>query len=106
MDVVGPLLKSSSGNKFILVICDYATRYPEAVPMRCADTASIAEELMKLFSRVGVPKEILTDQCTNFTSLLLMELYRMLHVHPIKTTPYHPQMDGLVERFNRTLKTC
>ena len=97
MDVVGPLLKSSYGNRFILVICDYATRYPEAVPMRSVDAASVAEELMKLFSRVGVPKEILTDQGTNFTSLLLTELYRMLHVHPIKTTPYHPQTDGLVE---------
>ena len=105
MDVVGPLLKSSCGNRFILVICDYATRYPEAVPMRSVDAASVAEELMKLFSRVGVPKEILTDQGTKFTSLLLTELYRMLHVHPIKTTPYHPQTDGLVERFNRTLKT-
>ena len=73
--------------------------------MRSVDAASVAEELMKLFSRVGVPKEILTDHGTNFISLLLTELYRMLHVHPIKTTPYHPQTDGLVERFNRTLKT-
>ena len=55
MDVVGPLLKSSSGNRFILVICDYATRYPEAVPMRSVDAASVAEELMKLFSREGDP---------------------------------------------------
>ena len=64
-----------------------------------------AEELLKLFSRVGVPKEILTDQGTNFTSQLLIELYRMLHVQPIRTTPYHPQTDGLVERFNQTLKS-
>ena len=105
MDIVGPLSKSSKGNRFILVICDYATRYPEAVPMRHVDAASVAEELLKLFTRVGVPKEILTDQGTNFTSQLLAELYRMLHVQPIRTTPYHPQTDGLVERFNRTLKT-
>ena len=59
---------------------------------------------MKFFSQVGVPKEILTDQGTNFMSKLLTELYRMLHVHPIRTSPYHPQTDGLVERFNRTLK--
>ena len=59
---------------------------------------------MKFFSRVGVPKEILTDQGTNFMSKLLTELYRMLHVQPIHTSPYHPQTDGLVERFNRTLK--
>jgi hypothetical protein len=63
MDVVGPLPKSASGNRFVLVVCDYATRYPEAVAMKSVDAASIAEEL---FSRVGVPKEILTDQGTNF----------------------------------------
>ena len=104
MDIVGPLLRSRAGNKYILVICDYATRYPEAVPLRSIDAEHVAEESVKLFSRVGVPKEILTDQGTNFTSQLLKEVHRMLHVHSIRTSPYHPQTDGLVERFNGTLK--
>ena len=104
MDIVGPLPKSRQGNRFVLVICDYATRYPEAIPMKHVDAGSVAEELIKVFSRVGVPREILTDQGTNFTSQLLIELYRMLHIQPIRTTPYHPQTDGLVERFNQTLK--
>ena len=60
----------------------------------------MAEELVKLFARVGIPEEILTDQGTNFTSQLLTEIYHLLHIHPIRTTPYHPQTDGLVERFN------
>ena len=64
----------------------------------------MAEELVKIFSRVGIPREILTDQGSNFTSHLLTEIYRLLHIHPIRTTPYHPQTDGLVERFNKTLK--
>ena len=59
---------------------------------------------MKLFACVGIPVEILTDQGSNFTSQLLSELYSMLHIHGIRTTPYHPQTDGLVERFNQTLK--
>ena len=105
MDVIGPLPRSNSNNKYILVICDYATRYPEAIPMRSVDAERVAEELIGLFSRVGVPREILTDQGSNFMSKLLGELYRLLHVHPIKTSPYHPQTDGLVERFNGTLKT-
>ena len=104
MDIVGPLPMSSRGNRFILVICDYATRYPEAVALRHIDAVSVAGELLKLFSRVGVPKEILTDQGAYFTSRLLVELYQMLHVQPIRTSPYHPQTDGLVERFNQTLK--
>eukprot|EP00731_Ephydatia_muelleri_P005837 Em0003g85a len=104
MDIVGPLPRSSKGHKYILVICDYATRYPEAVPLRTCDAEAVAEELGKLFSRVGIPREILTDQGTNFTSQLLAELYRLLNVHSIRTTPYHPQTDGLVERFSQTLK--
>ena len=57
-----------------------------------------------MFARVGVPKEILTDQGSNFTSQLLAEVYRLLRIQPIKTSPYRPQTDGLVERFNQTLK--
>lgn len=102
--IVGPLSRSRSGHKYILVICDYATRYSKAIPLRSIDAEQIAEELIKVFSRVGIPKEILTDQGSNFTSQLLAELYRFLHIHPIRTTPYHPQTDGLVERFNKTLK--
>lgn len=59
---------------------------------------------MTFFTRVGVPEEILTNQGTNFTSGLLVEVYSLLQIKPIKTTPYHPQTDGLVERFNSTLK--
>ena len=104
MDIVGPLPRSSSGKRYILVICDYATRYPEAVAMRTIDANAVAEELLAFFSRVGVPEEILTDQGTNFTSQLLAEVYRLLQIKPIRMTPYHPQTDGLVERFNGTLK--
>ena len=105
MDIVGPLPKSKSGNRFVLVICNHATRYPEAIPLKQIDAERIAEELVQIFARVGVPQEILTDQGSNFTSQLLAELYQLLHIHPIRTTPYHPQTDGLVERFNQTLKT-
>ena len=105
IDVVGPLPRSSSGNKYILVVCDYATRYQEAIPMISVDAEHVAEALATLFAHVGVLSEILTDQETHFMSKLLSELYRLLHVRPIRTSPYHPQTDGLVERFNRTLKS-
>ena len=104
MDIVGPLPKSRSGKRFILVVCDYATRYPEAVPLRSIDAEHIAEELVQIFSRVGIPEEILTDQGTNFMSQLLAEVYKLMRVKSIRTSPYHPQTDGLVERFNQTLK--
>ena len=104
MDVVGPLPRSRGGHRYVLAICDYVTRCPEAIAMKTVDAEAVAEELLKLFSRVGIPKEILTDQGPNFTSRLLAELYQLLHVDALRTSPYHPQTDGLVERFNRTLK--
>ena len=105
MDNVGPLPRSRTGNRYILVLCDYATCYPEAIPLRTIDAKHIAEQLIGVFARVGVPQEILTDQGSNFTSQLLAELYRLLHVQSIRMSPYHPQTDGLVERFNQTLKS-
>lgn len=105
MDVVGPLEKSRAGHRYILVICDYATRYPEAFPLRHTKARQIANCLIQLFSRVGIPKEILTDQGTNFTSRKLRQVYSLLGIQGIRTTPYHPQTDGMVERFNQTLKS-
>ena len=103
-DIIGLLPRSRSGNRYVLVMCDYGTRYPEAVPLKSLEAAKIAEELVALFARVSIPKEILTDQGSNFTSQLLAELYRLLKVSAIRTSPYHPQTDRLVERFNQTLK--
>ena len=104
MDIIGPLEKSRRGNRYILVVCDYATRYPEAFPLRSIDAGTIAEKLVELISRVGVPDEVLTDQGSNFTSKLLAKIYEMLKIKGIRTTLYHPHTDGLVERFNGTLK--
>ena len=104
MDIVGPLDLSESGCHFILGICDYTTRYPEGVAFKSIEAEVIADELMKLFSRVGVPEEILTDQGSNFTSQLLKEVYHMLKVQVILTCPYHPQTDGLCEHLNETLE--
>ena len=54
---------------------------------------------MVVFARVGVPQDILTDQGSNFTSQLLREVYNLLKVQVIQTSPYHPQTDSMVERF-------
>ncbi len=104
MDLVGPLPKSARGHEHILVIVDYATRYPEAIPLRKATSKAIEQELFLLASRVGIPKEILTDQGTPFMSRTMADLCHLLKVKQLRTTVYHPQTDGLVERFNQTLK--
>lgn len=104
MDIVGPVEKSKAGNRYMLVITDYSTRYPEVFPLKSVKAKTVAFSLVQFFSRVGFPSEILTDQGTNFMSTLLKQVYQLLGIKRVRTTPYHPQTDGLTERFNQTLK--
>ncbi|KAK7101623.1 hypothetical protein V1264_019974 [Littorina saxatilis] len=106
IDLVGPIQPvSDTGYRYILTLVDYASRYPEAVPLKRIDTESVAEALMGIFSRLGIPGEILSDQGSQFTSELFQAVMKLLSVHQIHSTPYHAQTNGLVERFNGTLKT-
>ena len=89
----------------MLVLIDYATRYPEAIPLRNISAKSVAQALFHVISRVGIPKQILTNQRTNFMSRTIRALYGLLKVKAIRTSVYHPATDGLCERFNRTLKS-
>ena len=97
--------QTKAGHRCVLTIVDYETRYPEAIPLHQTDSQTIAAELMTIFSRIRVLKEILSDCGANLTSKLIKELYRLLGVQPIRTSPYHPQTDGMVERFHSTMKT-
>ena len=71
VDLVGPLPVSNNGKRFILVLIDCATRYPDAVAIKNIYTTAIAEELVPIFSRVGIPDEMLSDTGTQFTSELI-----------------------------------
>ncbi|XP_033761705.1 uncharacterized protein LOC117343459 [Pecten maximus] len=105
IDIVGPLDPvTERGNRYILTIVDYATRYPEAVPLKGIEAERVAEALVDVYSRVGIPQEVLTDQGAQFTSDLMREVSRLLSIRQLTTTPYHPMCNGLVERFNGTLK--
>ncbi|KAL1260038.1 hypothetical protein QQF64_007865 [Cirrhinus molitorella] len=104
MDLVRPLPKSARGHEYILVIVGYATCYLEAISLSRATSAAITLELFMLCSRVGIPTEILTDQGMPFVSRILAHLHKLLKVKHLCTSVYHPQTDGLVERFNKTLK--
>ena len=68
-DLIGPLKPVTyNKNRYILTLVDYATRYPEAVPLASIDTEAVAEALVSIFSRVGIPNEVLTDMGTQYTS--------------------------------------
>lgn len=104
IDLVGPLPKGKGGFQYIMVLIDYATRYPEAVPVRSTKAPKLAAELLKIFARLGFPKEVLTDQGTNLMGEVMRSLWDQLGVRHMCTSVYHPQCNGLVERFNKSLK--
>jgi len=105
IDLVGPLSPSERGHRYILTLIDCATRFPEAVPLRSIDTVTVAENLIDIFSRVGIPKEILSDRGTQFKSDLMNEINRLLCVKALYTSPYHACCNGTVERFHAVLKS-
>ena len=105
IDLVGPISPPSEiGHRYILTLVDFATRYPEAVPLKTIDTETVAEALVNIFSRLGVPEEILSDLGTQFVSDCMKEVTRLLSIKQITTTPYHPMCNGLTEKFNGTMK--
>ena len=106
VDLVGPMQPPSArGHKYILTMVDYATRYAEAVPLKKATSETIAEALWEMWTRLGIPQEILTDRGSQFLSQTMQQVNDLLNIKGITTTPYHAQTNGLVERFNGTLKT-
>ncbi len=106
IDLVGPIAPmSEAGNRYILTVVDYATRYPEAVPLKKIETERISEALLEIFSRVGFPKEVLSDRGTQFTSDLMKEVSRLVSIKQLFTTPYNPKCNGLCEKMNGTLKS-
>ena len=106
VDLVGPIAPvTDRGNRYILTMVDYATRYPEAIALKSIEAETVAEALVTMYSRVGIPEEVLSDQGSQFMSGVMKEVSRLLSMKQLVTTPYHPMCNGLVERFNGTLKT-
>ena len=105
IDLLGPLPETKSGSKYIVVIIDYFTKWVEAIPSSNIKAETVANALIKDFiCRFGVPKEIHTDQGPQFESDLFRCLCLYLQIDKTRTSPFHPQSDGMVERFNRTLE--
>ena len=105
MDIMGPLPKTGRGNKYILVVSDYFTKWPEAFPLPDQSATTVARVLInEIFSRFGMPYILHSDQGTNFDSTVIKEICIILEIKKTRTTAYHPQCDGAVERFNRTLQ--
>ena len=104
MDTVGPFLPSYNGNRKILVITDYFTRWAIAKPIMQETAVVVAGVLLEeVFMKFGAPDVIISDRGRAFQSNVLRELFDDFRSKHILSSPYHPQTNGLTERFNRTL---
>lgn len=104
MDFLGPLTRTTDGNRYVLVITDYHTKWAEAVATPDATAASAATHFLeRVVLRHGAPLSLITDRGRHFVADMIEELFRLTATNHHRTTAYHPQTNGLCERFNRTL---
>ena len=104
IDILGPLPETHRGNRFILVIGDYWTKWMEAYPIPNHTASTVASVLVYQFmSRFGIPQQIHSDQGREFEGALFQEMCDLLQIDKTRTTPWRPCSNGLVENFNRTL---
>ena len=103
-DCVGPLPRSKSGHEYLLTILCASTRFPVAIPLRSINSKNICESLINFFATFGLPKQIQTDQGSNFTSKLFQQISSTLGIEHVLSTAYHPESQGALERFHQTLK--
>ena len=105
IDLVGPLPPSSKGNSYLLTAIDRFSGWVEATPMASITAEACGEEFIKMWvSRFGVPEEMVTDQGAQFEAHLFNKLCNKMSIIRKRTTAYHPQTNGKVERMHRTLK--
>ena len=107
LDVIGPLPRTSMGNKYCIVAMDTLSKYLITKPIRSANSNSLARFLLNNLILVhGCPNELLTDNATMNSNAFIQSLTRMLGTHHIFTTPYAHRSNFLVERANRTIQEC
>lgn len=98
------LEKSSSGHENVLVMSDVFTKYSIAVPTKDQTASTVARILQsEWFNKLGIPSRIHSDQGKSFENKIVKALCKLYETKKTKTTPYHPQGNSQVERFNRTL---
>ncbi|VDI64717.1 Hypothetical predicted protein [Mytilus galloprovincialis] len=104
-DILGELPETESGNKYILVVSDYYTKWTESFAMPNMEAKTVAKIIVEeVIVRFGVPHWIHSDQGRQFESLLFQEMCCILNIKKTRTTPYHPKSDGMVERLKKKNK--
>ena len=104
IDIVGPLPITREGNRYIVVAMDYFSRWPEVRPLKAANAETVATFIYEeIICRFGAPRILQSDRGTHFVNEVIQKLTKRFRVRHSLSSPYHPQSNGLVERFNKTL---
>lgn len=99
VDAVGPFPVTKSGNRYLIVFTDFLTKWPECFAVPTIDAPVVADLFVnEIIGSHGAPRKLLSDRGTNFLSKLIREVCLL-----VNTTAFHPQCDGLTERFNQTM---
>lgn len=106
VDMKGPLPQTERGNRYIISFVCYLTKYIEAIAVPDIKTETVAQALMVcIVLRHGTPLRLISDRGTNLTAPLLSRICQLCNTEKVFTTPYHPEGDGLIERWHRSLST-
>jgi len=104
VDILAPLPRTNKGNRYLLVVGDYFSKWSEAIPIRDQEAITVANKLVdRVIYILGVPMEIHTDQSSNFKSKVFKEMCKLLGLHKTRTS-LRPQSDGMIEKFNATIE--
>ena len=104
MDLLGPLTTSRGGHKHVPVICDRFYKLTRAIPLRDATALTVSSEFIDTWvAAYGIPDSVLTDNGPQFASVYYQGILGLLGIASNYTSPYHPQTNGQVERYKRTL---
>ena len=103
IDLVGPFPTAMGGFQHMLTCVDTATRWPEAIPIRSTTSRNIIKCLTETFARTEFPEKLTSDNGPQFVSKEFTSWLKRNGIAHSKSTPYHPQGNGVVERLHRTL---
>ncbi|KAK3878764.1 hypothetical protein Pcinc_016575 [Petrolisthes cinctipes] len=104
IDIVGPLPTTFTGFQYLLTILDTCTRYPEAIPLRTMNAKAVVKALLGFCTKFGLPNEIQSDRGSNFLSNLFQQTLEEFGVKHVRSSAYHPESQGALERYHQTLK--
>jgi len=104
MDICGPFPRTTGGNRYFLIFVDHLTHYPEAVPIKQMTAEECARAYdTHIIARHSSVSKLITDQGRNFTSEFFWETCKILGIRQIFTTAYHPQANGILEHWHKTI---